>query len=66
MKLKTEKRYRVRIFRDDELTDVVYENVTHCFWTAKGTVLTICLPDKNKHAMWLREQICHFDVEEMS
>lgn len=60
------KRYRVRIFRDDEVTDVIYENVTHVFWTANNTVLTICLPDEGRHAHWLREQVCHYDVVEMS
>lgn len=58
------KRFRVRIFRDDEVTEVVYHNVTHAFWTNRGTVLTICLPDQEKHANWLREQICHYDVTE--
>jgi hypothetical protein len=59
MKLST-----VRIFRDDELTEVVYKNVTHAFWTNKGTVFTVCLPDENRHALWLREQICHIDITE--
>ena len=58
------KRFRIRIFRDDEVTTVEYRNVTHIFWTNKGTVLTICLPDENRHAHWLREQVCHYDITE--
>ena len=61
-----DKRFKVRIFRDDEVTEVIYENVTHAFWTNRGTVLTICLPDENRHANWLREQICHYDIVEMN
>ena len=53
--------YRVRIFPEDETTLILYENVTHVFWEAKGTVLVLCLPD-GKHAHWLREWIRHYDV----
>lgn len=51
----------VRIFPENETTHIVYENVTHCFWEAGNTVLTLCLPE-GKHAHWLREHIRHYDV----
>jgi len=57
--------FRVRIFPDDETTDLIYENVTHCFWEADNTVLTICLPEPKLHAHWLRERIRHYTVEDM-
>lgn len=56
-------RYTVRIFPEDETTKIVYENVTHVFWEANGTVLVLCLPS-GKHAHWLREWIRHYDVTE--
>jgi len=56
------KTFTVRIFPDDETTEVVYETVTHVFWEAGNTVLTLCLPDR--HAHWLRERIRHYDVNE--
>lgn len=59
-----DKRFTIRIFRDDEVTELYYENVTHIFWTNNGTVLTICLPDEKRHVHWLREQICHYDIYE--
>ena len=52
----------VRIFPDDETTEVVYLNVTHLFWEANSTVLTICLPLENQHVHWLRERVRHYDV----
>lgn len=58
------KTFTVRIFRDDEVTEVVYHGATHVFWTNRGTVLTICLPENDEHAMWLREQICHLSIIE--
>lgn len=59
-----DKRFKVRIFRDDEVTEVWYENVTHVFWTNKGQVLTICLPDEDRHANWLAKEISHYDIYE--
>lgn len=56
--------YRLRIFRDDEVTTVEYTRVTHVFWTNGGSVLTICLPDENRHAHWLAKEICHYDIFE--
>ena len=53
--------FTVRIFPDDETTHIIYENVTHCFWEANNTVLTLCLPE-GKHAHWLREKIRHYDL----
>jgi hypothetical protein len=63
MSTSLKKIYTVRIFPIDETTEVVYANVTHVFWEAGHTVLTLCLPD-GKHAHWLREWIRHFDVTE--
>ena len=57
------KTFRVRIFPDDETTDMIYYEVTHAFWEANNTVLTLCLPD-GVHAHWLRERIRHYDVRE--
>ena len=60
----TKKLYRVRIFPDDETTQIVYENVTHCFFEADNTVLVMCLPG-TEHAHWPRERFRHYTVEEM-
>jgi hypothetical protein len=57
------KTFTVRIFPIDETTEMVYPKVTHAFWEAGHTVLTLCLP-KGKHAHWLREWIRHYDVIE--
>lgn len=57
--------YTVRIFPDDETTKIVYEDVTHVFWEAGNTVLTLCLPD-DVHVHWLREKFRHYDVIEQS
>lgn len=54
-------KFTVRIFPDDETTKIVYEGVTHAFWEANNTVLTLCLPE-GKHAHWLREKIRHYDI----
>ena len=63
MSTSVKKNYTVRIFPTDETTEVVYVNVTHAFWEAGHTVLTLCLPNE-KHAHWLREWIRHFDIVE--
>ena len=60
----TEKLSTVRIFPVDETTTVIYNNVTHVFWEADSTVLTICLPSEGRHSHWLREQIRHYDIWE--
>ena len=57
-----QKTFRVRIFPDDETTLMEYTGVTHVFWEANNTVLTICLPEENRHAHWLRERIRHYDI----
>jgi len=54
----------VRIFPDDETTEVIYEHVTHVFWEANATVLTICLPFEGRHVHWLRGRIRHYDIWE--
>lgn len=56
------KTFTVRIFPDDETTEVVYKNVTHVFWEANNTVLTICLPEIGRHIHWLRERVRHYVV----
>jgi hypothetical protein len=56
------KRSSIRIFRDDETTELWYHDCTHIFWTNNGTILTICLPDKQQHVHWPREQISHYDI----
>jgi hypothetical protein len=55
-------RSTVRIFPDDETTRMEYHNVTHVFWEANNTVLTICLPDEGRHEHWLRERIRHYSI----
>jgi len=57
--------YIVRIYPDDETTDMIYRNVTHVFWEANNTVLTICLPGTKTHVHWLRERIRHYEVMDM-
>lgn len=52
--------FTVRIFPEDETTEIVYKEVTHVFWEAGGTVLVLCLPDRHAHC--LREWIRHYDI----
>ena len=56
------KTFTVRIYPDDETTQMIYKDVTHCFWEAGNTVLTICLPGLHHHVHWLRERIRHYVV----
>ena len=62
MKPETGKTFTVRIFPEDETTEIVYDSVTHVFWEAGNSVLTLCLADR--HAHWLREWIRHYDIWE--
>lgn len=58
--------YQVTVYRDDSVSSVVYNNVKHCFWTCRGTVLTIAIyseDGKTHHYVnWLREQVCWYKV----
>lgn len=63
MPTSSKQQYTVRIFPEDETTKIVYKNVTHAFWEAGNSVLTLCLPN-GVHAHWLREWIRHYDVVE--
>lgn len=53
--------FSVRIFPDDETTEVVYPVVTHAFMEAGNTILTMCLPN-GEHAHWPRERFRHYTV----
>lgn len=53
--------FTVRIFPDDETTEMVYPIVTHAFMEAGNTILTLCLPNK-EHAHWPRERFRHYTV----
>lgn len=58
-------RWIVKLYRDDSLTPIEYENVKHCFWTCNNTVLVIAQYDEtgNHHYIsWPRERFCWFKV----
>lgn len=68
---------RVTVYREDSVSQVVYENVKHCFWTAGGTVLTIAvvrptgddeprisLPGDHYYINWMREKIAWYKEEQ--
>lgn len=52
------------LYRDDSTSQVVYENVKHCFWTAGNTVLVIAQytgnGDEHRYIHWPRERFCWF------
>ncbi len=55
--------YEIRIFPDDETTEIVYSDATHCFWEANNTILTVCLPTHHDH--WPRERFRHYTVKKL-
>jgi hypothetical protein len=62
---------KVTIYRDDSVTQVVYENVKHVFWTAGNTVLVVAqysdvATGAHHYINWPRERICWFRVESTS
>lgn len=61
---------KVTVYRDDSVTQVVYENVKHVFWTANNTVLVIgqytdVATGAHQYINWLREHVCWFRVEKV-
>lgn len=58
--------WRVKIYRDDSETTVVYENVKHAFMTCGNTVLTIAQYEKDgshHYVNWNRERFVWWKVE---
>lgn len=58
----------VRVYRDDSVTPVVYEDVKHVFMTAGNTVLTIAQitsrdTGAHRYVCWPRERFCWFVYE---
>lgn len=61
-------RWLVKIYRDDSVTTVVYDNVKHAFWMAGDTVLCIArYADDGSHYYihWPRERVAWFTSERM-
>lgn len=59
-------RWLLRLYREDSLTPVVYENVKHVFWTNAGTVLTVAqyADDGTHHYFsWPRERFAWYQLE---
>lgn len=57
---------RVTVYREDSVSQVVYENVKHCFWTCSGTVLTIAVvreDGSHYYVNWLREKVAWYKEE---
>lgn len=59
---------KVTIYRDDSVSQVVYENVKHCFWVANNSILVLAqvtnsATGEHRYVQWLRERICWFKVE---
>jgi hypothetical protein len=58
----------VRLYRDDSVTPVVFENVKHVFMTAGNTVLTIAqITDADtgahRYIHWPRERWCWYTYD---
>lgn len=58
----------VRLYRDDSVTPVVYENVKHVFFTAGNTVLTLARvvnleTGEHCYVNWPRERFCWYVFE---
>ena len=58
----------VKLYRDDSVTPVVYEDVKHVFMTADNTVLTIAqitdaATGAHRYIHWPRERFCWFKDE---
>jgi hypothetical protein len=59
-------RWLLRIYRDDSLTPVIYENVKHVFWTVNNTVLTLAQykeDGSHQYFSWPRERITWYHLE---
>lgn len=58
---------RLTLYRDDSVTQVVYERVKDAFWTAGNTVLTISQyvgdGPEHRYINWPRERFAWFKVE---
>lgn len=60
---------RVKVYRDDSTTPVVYEDVKHLFWTADNTVLVIAqftdgpAQEAHHYIHWPRERVCWYRLD---
>lgn len=58
---------RLTLYRDDSVTQVVYEHVKDAFWTAGNTVLTISqytgTGPEHRYINWPRERFAWFKIE---
>lgn len=58
--------WRLKVYRDDSETTVVFDNVKHAFMTAGNTVLTIAQYDadgSHHYINWPRERLCWWKLE---
>jgi hypothetical protein len=58
----------VKVYRDDSVTPVVYEDVKHVFMTADNTVLTLAQitnaqTGEHRYIHWPRERFCWYVYE---
>jgi hypothetical protein len=64
--------WRLKVYRDDSTTPVVYDDVKHVFWTADNSVLVIAQftdgPGQEAHHYihWPRERVCWYRLERVS
>lgn len=61
--------WRLKLYRDDSTTPVVYTDVKHVFWTAGNTVLTIAqftagaAQEAHHYVHWPRERFAWYRLE---
>jgi len=55
-------KYSIRLFLDDETTDMVINDVTHIFLEANNTILTVCIPAERRHSHWPINRIRHYEI----
>jgi hypothetical protein len=61
-----DQRWRLKLYRDDSETVLVFENVKHAFLTGGNTILTIAQygEDGSHHYInWPRERVCWWKLE---
>jgi hypothetical protein len=63
----SDQRWRLKLYRDDSETTVVYESVKHAFMTAGNTILTIAIWDgtegEHYYVNWPRERVAWWMLE---
>ena len=58
--------WMIRLYRDDSLTPVIYENVKHVFWTVNNSVLVLAQYQQDgshRYFSWPRERFCWYQIE---